>query len=427
MAHLKYYGYYFWYYDDVIDKLDEVSSFTNIIHTRIDTTPTGLRWDDNVASRIKNTGQKMIVQLPIEAHESWLTDPGERMAFLQTCRKLLEDANSLSSVAYIELYEEWYTSLIPGGFFDKWTVMRGKTHNEQYIIIKQYLEAAIADTKKVFPGIPVTITEVSVKRAAGISGHPYNYPVDPPSNLDVISLDAYFMPTNGSCDSTQRARFDSYVTVAYNAAMTYGKPIIMVGQAFSTQDWPLMPSRCQMEWFYDVAKYTYYRIETFVWFIYPDTDDIIGVRDYPDSVDYQKQVGEQILNSPPCQGDCALYISQDIPIFMIPGHIYPISISMKNTGTNVWTWSNRYGIELTNYRNQFILDPVRVELPVNSSVYPGQEVKFNFKIIAPIYPGSYDLQWRMIHRVIWFGEYTPNVNVKVINNAHDDKVEFLSH
>lgn len=289
-----YHGYYFWYYEDIINQLDEVKTFTNIVHTRIDTTPTGIRWNQDAAKKIREQGQKMIVQLPIEANEQWLTNTEQRRRFLKQSRKLLYDTGSLPFVAYIELGEEWYTHLIPSGSLDNWVILKGQTRQQKYEIIKKYLEDSISDAKTVFQEIPIIITEGSVKRASD-RPHSQNYPVDPPSNLDAISIDAYFVPTNSSCDSDQRELFNKSVKSVYDAAITYGKPLIMVGQAFSSDDF-VMLSECQMNWFYQLTKFKEYRIDALLWFIYPNTNQIIGVRSHDHLIDFHKQIGNRILN-----------------------------------------------------------------------------------------------------------------------------------
>jgi hypothetical protein len=43
---------------------------------------------------------------------------------------------------------------------------------------------------------------------------------------------------------------------------------------------------------------------------------------------------------------------------------------------------------------------------------------FTFNVTAPISPGSYDFQWRMVQDAVeWFGEYTPNIAVLVVTTT----------
>src|SRR5205085_3902059 len=54
---------------------------------------------------------------------------------------------------------------------------------------------------------------------------------------------------------------------------------------------------------------------------------------------------------------------------------------------------------------------------------PNEIATFTFTITAPVTPGAYAFQWRMVQDgVEWFGQYSPLTYINVISNAH-----FVSH
>lgn len=90
---------------------------------------------------------------------------------------------------------------------------------------------------------------------------------------------------------------------------------------------------------------------------------------------------------------------------MQAGVQYPVSITMKNTGTQTWVrWSYfRLG---SWYGNANWSNIQRVEFPLGvDTVAPGQSVTFNFTVTAPAQPGSYGFNWRMVQDLVaWFGD-----------------------
>lgn len=196
------------------------------------------------------------------------------------------NTNFMSSLAYIAIYEEWY-ALISQGFYDAWPIFQGKTREQKLDLAKSYLEQIINDVHNIFPGVPTVIVENYL---------PYS---TPPSNLDVIGIDAYYIPDHSYCSSDQKAKFDREVLPLFNAASGYNKPIMMVPPSFIGGPWKML-SDCQMQWYSDLALSGNYDIEAFVWFFYANTSGFIGARSYPDVVYYQKVIACQILGNPYC-------------------------------------------------------------------------------------------------------------------------------
>ena len=114
----------------------------------------------------------------------------------------------------------------------------------------------------------------------------------------------------------------------------------------------------------------------------------------------------------------AQYISQNVPSTMIKGQTYPVSITMKNTGTNTWTAATEYGLGSQNPQDNGIWGTGRVYLSAGDSVTSGASKTVSFNVVAPAIPGTYDFQWRMLREgVEWFGEYTQNARVSVVSTT----------
>lgn len=111
------------------------------------------------------------------------------------------------------------------------------------------------------------------------------------------------------------------------------------------------------------------------------------------------------------QYDNATYLSQSTPGVMVPGQIYGVSVSMKNTGRSVWNAGN-YTLKLTSVTDAAAYTWGISSVSVNSSVSPGDDVVFNFNVTAPV-DGSYNYQWQMANGNAYFGEPSTNVAVRV--------------
>lgn len=108
----------------------------------------------------------------------------------------------------------------------------------------------------------------------------------------------------------------------------------------------------------------------------------------------------------------ASFHSQDIPLNMVGGQTYRVSVTMKNTGTATWSESGPYQLGLRNPANPSIWDVSRV--PVKASVAPDSLHTFTFDITAPSTPGTHKLAWRMLQTgVHWFGDLSIIVDINV--------------
>lgn len=98
----------------------------------------------------------------------------------------------------------------------------------------------------------------------------------------------------------------------------------------------------------------------------------------------------------------AEFVQQSAPFPAASGQTRRVSVTMRNTGTRIWTTLDRIRLGAVNDDTRW--GPARVPLP--RTVPPGQQVTFEFDVTAPSLPAPY--QWRMLQEgVEWFGEPTP--------------------
>lgn len=109
--------------------------------------------------------------------------------------------------------------------------------------------------------------------------------------------------------------------------------------------------------------------------------------------------------------DNASYLSQSTPGEMSPGQSYGVSVTMKNTGRSVWKQGN-YSLKLMNVTEATSKTWSISSVDVNSTVSPGNEVVFNFTLIAPV-EGGYNMQWQMADGNAFFGEPSAVVPIRV--------------
>jgi len=100
--------------------------------------------------------------------------------------------------------------------------------------------------------------------------------------------------------------------------------------------------------------------------------------------------------------DSAELVSADLPTTMGTGTTFQASVTMKNTGSIPWTRADGYKLGAVGDSDPFA--PHRVWLPSGVSVAPGQSYTFTWTMTAPVTPGTYLTDWRMVHELVrWFG------------------------
>ena len=113
--------------------------------------------------------------------------------------------------------------------------------------------------------------------------------------------------------------------------------------------------------------------------------------------------------------DDAEFEKQDVPDTMVAGMSYTVSVTLKNSGTTVWTDEGKYRLGSQRPQDNSIWGG-RVFLFPGKRVLPKKKITFSFTVKAPEKPGSYDFQWRMLREgQSWFGESTKNKVVTVVS------------
>lgn len=102
---------------------------------------------------------------------------------------------------------------------------------------------------------------------------------------------------------------------------------------------------------------------------------------------------------------CADFVSQSgVPSVMYPGEQKQVSITMRNTGTNIWTQAENYRLGSQSPGGNTTWGLGRVQIPSGVSIANGQTHTFTFTITAPASEGIYNFQWRMLQEAVkWFG------------------------
>jgi hypothetical protein len=115
----------------------------------------------------------------------------------------------------------------------------------------------------------------------------------------------------------------------------------------------------------------------------------------------------------------SINMTNTIPISMIPGSSYDVTITMENTGTKPWSASNNITLSLVNdsTNDAFLFSNNTTQYFIKPKSVTSTNVNYtwSFTIIAPSYPYNYTLMYRMLaNNSTWFGD-TLKVNVNVGN------------
>lgn len=107
----------------------------------------------------------------------------------------------------------------------------------------------------------------------------------------------------------------------------------------------------------------------------------------------------------------SIVVRQDVQAQTHPGKTFPVSIRMRNVSGPVWVAPFRLGSQ--SPQDNLTWGAGRVD--VTAPVPPGQEALFQFTATAPLKPGNYSFQWRMVQDgVAWFGPSTPLTTINVV-------------
>ncbi|NVD69553.1 VCBS repeat-containing protein [Duganella sp. BJB1802] len=112
-----------------------------------------------------------------------------------------------------------------------------------------------------------------------------------------------------------------------------------------------------------------------------------------------------------CAANDAAFSSQTVSTSMTVGEAYPITISMKNTGTS-WTSTGGYSLTLQNPGGWSV-----ASIPVTSTTALNATRPFSATITPPSTPGTYTFQWCMTQGGVSFGACSTALSIQVAARA----------
>ena len=115
----------------------------------------------------------------------------------------------------------------------------------------------------------------------------------------------------------------------------------------------------------------------------------------------------------------AQLISTTIPSPMTAGQSYPVSVTMKNTGSMTWNEGSmiRLGASTDGSGDASKFAPDRIKIPSGTNVPAGAQYTFSFTMTAPATTGYYSPRYKMVwegHQ--WFGDRATR-SVRVVTPA----------
>lgn len=101
----------------------------------------------------------------------------------------------------------------------------------------------------------------------------------------------------------------------------------------------------------------------------------------------------------------AQIVSDTIPSVMVAGQSYNVSVTVKNTGNNVWNSADQYKLGVEGAGSTFGITS-RQYLSSTESIGNEGTRTFSFTMTAPVSSGSYHVNFQMVHEnIIWFGDH----------------------
>ena len=125
----------------------------------------------------------------------------------------------------------------------------------------------------------------------------------------------------------------------------------------------------------------------------------------------------------------AIFLSSTIPLTMNSSQKYPVSVTMKNTGSMTWDEASqiRLGAVGDTSGDSYKCGSTRIQIPGGTRVLPGEKYTFVFTMTAPATPGTYHPDYQMVWSGhYWFGSKAtrtlevvsnPTVNAQVISST----------
>lgn len=124
-----------------------------------------------------------------------------------------------------------------------------------------------------------------------------------------------------------------------------------------------------------------------------------------------------VATEEPIPPNAAQFVSQaGVPQVMImsrPNRVqtYPLSVTMKNVGTNTWIAAAPHPYQLKSLTSAW--SPQTVDLQ-HGPVVPNSQTVFSFNVTVPQRPSRYNFQWKMTQQGLdWFDDSSQNISVLV--------------
>ena len=116
----------------------------------------------------------------------------------------------------------------------------------------------------------------------------------------------------------------------------------------------------------------------------------------------------------------ATFVSQSVPASMVVGESFPITVTMKNTGTapSAWTVAGGYNLVLQT-PGGWNISSMPVGTSAAASVAVNLQKAFTATITAPSTPGTYSFQWCMAQGGVQFGACSTALSISVAARAPD--------
>jgi hypothetical protein len=114
--------------------------------------------------------------------------------------------------------------------------------------------------------------------------------------------------------------------------------------------------------------------------------------------------------------DDAVFVSQSVPATVLPGAAFQATFTLRNTGTTPWSDAQGYRLGSWAPQDNTTWGTGRIDMQGGTTVAPNDTLSFTADLTAPTAPGSYTMQWRMVHEgVAWFGDPTTSKTVQVVD------------
>lgn len=112
------------------------------------------------------------------------------------------------------------------------------------------------------------------------------------------------------------------------------------------------------------------------------------------------------------------------PLTVPAGSDFVIQVPMTNTGTTTWTNGAGYYLASQSPANNLTWGINKITLSSLDSIAPGGVKSFSAVCTAPIFVGTYTLQWQMSKGGAFFGQPTTPITIQVV--AGGDNAQFIS-